>query len=112
MKQESAEVIDQAWRETVPEGETTTKPDQTNLTKYTYIERVDYWEKQIPDGFVEQYNTVLSENCSPRVAAAVCWYVAGLEGQTSRCTQAEIADQFETSARTIRKYHMHISGKA
>ena len=109
MRQKPVEVIDQAWRETVLESETITKPDQTNLTKCTYIERVDYWEKHVPDGFVEQYNTVLSENCLPRVAAAVGWYVSGLEGQTRRRTQAKIADQFGTSARTIRKYHMHIS---
>ena len=108
MSQEPAEIIDQAWRETVFKAETIANIDQTVLTEYTYIERMDYWREHVPDGFAEQYDTVLGENCLPRVAAAVCWYVAGLEGQTGGHTQTEIADRFGTSARTVRKYHTHI----
>lgn len=97
-------VLDAHWR-----AESEADPDPESLE---YDERVAFWRSRAPDSHDGMYDRLLAENCAPRIAAATCWYAAGLDETTdaSARTQAEIAREYDISAVTLRRWHSRIHG--
>ena len=95
-------VLDAHWR-----AESEADPDPESLK---YDERVAFWRSCVPDSYDEIYDRLLAENCAPRIAAATCWYAAGLNETTDTRarTQAEIAREYDISAVTLRRWYSRI----
>lgn len=113
MNRKLTEVIDEMWNgsstDTVLSKQNTNLDTQTPSSDAdTHIERVEYWQDKVPQQYVKQYSHLLRKNCAPRTAAAVCWYVAGLEGHSQPRTQKEIANNFNISKPTIRNWYEQI----
>lgn len=113
MDREVTEVIDEMWKDSstnavLSEHNTNLDTQLSGSNADTHVERVEYWQDMIPQQYFEQYDHLLRKNCAPRTAAAVCWYVAGLEERSQARTQKEIANQFDISQTTIRKWYTEI----
>lgn len=108
MDQQLVDLIDEQWREINAEAQEDTRTESAGLDRSTYSEQVSYWQDRAPEGYSEQYTRLLDANCSPRVAAAVCQYVAGYEREIEPRTQKELADEFNISQRTISNWYEYI----
>lgn len=93
------EFLDQNWRSAV-QSKPADDPEES-----PYTERVVYWRERVAGSYGEGYDYLLSRNCSPRIAAAVCHYVAGLEGDMQPTSQSEIAAEFNISRASVRNWY-------
>lgn len=89
---------------TDPENDTIDDPSEL-----PYPERVEYWRDPLPDPYAERYDALLAMNCSPRIARAVCEYVAGQDGAIVPKSQREVAAEYDISTVTLRKWYNKLS---
>lgn len=78
-------------------------------SELNYIERVRHWKNDLPEGYTDDYDTLLSDGVAPRIAAAVIRYVAGQREDVEPQTQKSVADEYDTTPVTIRKHYPTIA---
>jgi len=70
----------------------------------SYIEQVEYYREDVVEQLRDHYDTLLARGCAPSRAVAVLRYVAGQTGQQKPLTQKEVAQEYDISTPTIRKW--------
>lgn len=103
MPTDAIEVLDEHW-ESIQESGRSTDPEQL-----PYFERLEFWREQIPDGYMETYETLTGRGCTTRVAVAVCQYFAGHHDDAPTVSQAEVAARFDISPSSIKRWSQELS---
>lgn len=70
----------------------------------SYDERIEYWRDEVPHPLVGEYDELLEEGCSPKIASATLRYISGLINLTTPCTQPEICDEYGCAEMTLRRW--------
>lgn len=77
-----------------------------------YLERVDHYQEDVIEPLHGCYNELLSMGCGPRIAAATLRYISGIYGPEEDRTQETVAQDYSTSAVSIRKWRGKVEDRA
>lgn len=69
------------------------------------VPSISEYREKVPDKAVGMYNYLISENCSPSVAAASSTYLCGVATRDSKTPQRAIGEHFDVSVSAIGKWY-------